>query len=204
MLPMQNFSVRRHDVSQSRHLYIFNGSYSRLPPQTVDMYGYIWEGLRVIRIVKPGQNFPLERGGIGQSWDVQRISELPVGEPYATSLIFRRSRPIAAVQLYQQRTVIRSETKPPAGQGALAGIYNTFWQPPWNDTGALILFLEVISKLHTCSITGFYKESLRSMLFKLWTRIKSASTYEGAWITWSKRGWSGRCFFPGIYCSSSC
>jgi hypothetical protein len=68
MLPMQNFSVRRHDVSQSRHLYIFNGSCSRLQPQTVHMYGYIWEGLRDIRILEPVKNSPLEMGGgIGQS-----------------------------------------------------------------------------------------------------------------------------------------
>lgn len=96
--------------------------------------GYIWEGLRGIRIVKPVKNSPLEMGGgIGQSWAVQRISELPVGEPHATPLISRCSRPIAAVQLYQQRTMIRSETKRPAGQGASAGIYNTFWQPAWTQ-----------------------------------------------------------------------
>jgi hypothetical protein len=97
------------------------GSCSRLsaPPQAAVMSGEMSEGSRDIRVVEPVSNSPRETGGgIGQSWPVQRISARPVGEPYATSLIFRSSRPIAAEQLYQQRTVIRSETKRPAGEGA--------------------------------------------------------------------------------------
>jgi hypothetical protein len=121
--PVQNFSVRRRDVSQSRHSHFLTSKGfmqpTECPPQAAVMSGEMSEGSRDIRVVEPVSNSPRETGGgIGQSWPVQRISARPVGEPYATSLIFRSSRPIAAEQLYQQRTVIRSETKRPAGEGA--------------------------------------------------------------------------------------